>query len=105
MLLMIGFTPSTGTLLVLALFGFALSGSFAMVLALLSEYGNDSAGSARLTAMVFFVTYVVAAVGPLLIGALVAATDSWPLIYSVLAVLCLGQAAFVIPLRRDVRIG
>jgi cyanate permease len=55
--------------------------------------------------MVFFVTYVLAALGPLLIGALIAATDSWPLIYSVLAILCLAQAAFVVPLRRNVRIG
>jgi CP family cyanate transporter-like MFS transporter len=75
------------------------------VLALLSEYGNDSAGSTRLTAMVFFVTYVVAALGPLVIGALIAATDSWPLVYAVLALLCLAQVAFVLPLRHNVRIG
>lgn len=105
MLLVIGFAPDTATLPVLILFGFALSGSFALVLALLSEYGSDAAGSARLTAMVFFVTYVLAALGPLFIGALIAATDSWPLVYSVLAILCLAQAAFVVPLRRDVRIG
>lgn len=105
MLVVIGFAPGSATLPVLAVFGFTLSGSFALVLALLSEYGSDAAGSARLTAMVFFVTYVLAALGPLLIGALIAATDSWPLIYSVLAILCLAQAAFVVPLRRNVRIG
>ena len=105
MLLMIGFTPDTATLAVLAIFGFTLSGSFALVLALLSEYGSDAAGSARLTAMAFFVTYVLAALGPLVIGALIAATGSWPLVFSVLAALCLAQVAFVVPLRRDVRIG
>jgi CP family cyanate transporter-like MFS transporter len=105
MLVLIGFVPDVATLLVLAVFGFTLSGSFALVLALLSEYGNDSAGSTRLTAMVFFVTYVVAALGPLVIGALIAATDSWSLVYSVLALLCLAQVAFVLPLRHNVRIG
>ena len=105
MLVLIGFVPDVATLLVLAVFGFTLSGSFALVLAFLSEYGNDSAGSTRLTAMVFFVTYVVAALGPLVIGALIAATDSWPLVYSVLAFLCLAQVAFVLPLRHNVRIG
>lgn len=104
-LLLIGFVPTTATLLVLAVFGFALSGSFAMVLALLSEYGSDAAGSARLTAMVFFVTYVLAALGPLVIGAVIAATDSWPFVYSILAVLCLAQAACVAPLRHGIRIG
>jgi len=104
-LLVIGFFPNTATLPVLAIFGFALSGSFALVLALLSEYGRDGAGSEKLTAMVFFVTYVVAAIGPLLIGRLVGATGSWPVVYSVLAVICLVQLAFVKPLRRGVRIG
>lgn len=104
-LLVIGYFPNTATLPVLAIFGFALSGSFALVLSLLSEYGRDGAGSERLTAMVFFVTYVVAAIGPLFIGRLVGATGSWPVVYSVLAAICLAQLAFVRPLRRDVRIG
>ncbi len=104
-LVLIGFAPDVATLPVLAIFGFSLSGSFAIVLSLLSEYGRDAAGSSRLTAMVFFVTYVLAALAPLLLGALVGATASWPLAYSVLALFCLAQAACIVPLRRGVRIG
>jgi CP family cyanate transporter-like MFS transporter len=104
-LVLIGFAPDMATLPVLAIFGFSLSGSFAIVLSLLSEYGRDAAGSSRLTAMVFFVTYVLAALAPLLLGALVGATASWPLAYSVLALFCLAQAACIVPLRRGVRIG
>jgi len=90
------FTPG----LVLLIFGFVLSGSFAMTLGLLSEYSRDSASAARLTAMVFFITYTVAAAGPLIAGALLDFFDSWSLVFTVLGIAALLQLLTIIPLRR-----
>jgi CP family cyanate transporter-like MFS transporter len=85
---------------VLLIFGFVLSGSFAMTLGLLSEYSRDSASAARLTAMVFFITYTIAAAGPLIAGTLLDFFDSWSLVFTFLGGAALLQLLTVIPLRR-----
>ena len=82
----------------------ALGGGFAMGLALLSEYARDGGGSARITAMAFSVTYLTAAVGPLLAGVLLDTVGSWPLVYGLLVVVVLLQLPAIIPMRRGVRI-
>lgn len=103
-LLVIGVAPGFAPPLVLAVLGFTLSGSFAMALGLLSEYAPDAAGSARLTAMAFFVTYTVAAFGPFAAGALMDAANSWPLVFSILAAVSLLQGVAALRLRRDTTI-
>jgi len=103
-LLVIGLAPGFAPPLVLVILGFTLSGSFAMALGLLSEYAPDAAGSARLTAMAFFVTYTVAAFGPFIAGALMDAVDSWPLVFSLLAGVALLQAVAALRLRRGVTV-
>lgn len=104
-LLAIGWLPEFYPWISLLVFGFFLSGTFAMLLGLLSEYSPDSTSAATLTAMAFFVTYTVAATGPLLSGFLLDAFDSWPMVYSALAVVALAQLLLVKPLRRKVSIG
>ncbi len=103
--LWIGWAPAVGTVLAVVLLGTALGGSFAVGLALLSEFTEDAAASARLTGMAFAVTYLTAALGPLTAGILMDSFDSWPLVYGLLAVVCLAQLATIPALRRGVRIG
>lgn len=103
-LVWIGWAPQTATGLAVAVFGAALGGGFAVGLALLSEFAGDAAGSARLTAMAFFVTYLAASLGPLLAGGLMDAFDSWPLVFGMLALVSLVQLVTIPALRRGVRI-
>ena len=91
--LVIGVAPQAATAVVVTVFGISLGGGFAMGLALLSEWAHDGPGSARLTAMAFSVTYLTASFGPLIAGALLDAYDSWPLVYALLALVCLVQLA------------
>jgi CP family cyanate transporter-like MFS transporter len=103
--IMIGWAPGALTVIVIIAFGLTLGAGFAMGLALLSEYGADAAGSARLTAMAFSVTYLVAATGPVVAGLFLDRFQSWQLVFSLLAVACLVQFATIPALRRGVHIG
>lgn len=103
-LLALAWAPTTLTLVVVAAFGVALGAGFAMALALLSEFAADAAASARLTAMAFAVTYLTAAWGPLVAGAVLDRFDSWPLVYVLLGVAAIGQLAAIPALRRGVRV-
>jgi CP family cyanate transporter-like MFS transporter len=100
----IGWAPGFLTVVMVTVLGASLGAGFAMGLALLSEYAADGAGSARLTAMAFSVTYICAAMGPLVAGALLDGFDSWPLVFSILMVVCLAQFAAIPALRRGVQI-
>ncbi len=97
-LLAIGWLPEFYPWIPLLIFGFFLSGTFAMLLGLLSEYSSSAPSAARLTAMAFFITYTVAAFGPFFSGVLLDTFDSWPMVYSVLAVIALSQLLVVKPL-------
>lgn len=103
-LVLIGVAPGAGTVVAVTTLGLGLGAVFTMGLALLSEFSADAAGSARLTAMAFFVTYLAACVGPLVAGVLLDALDSWPLVYLLLAGLTLAQVATVPALRRGSRV-
>ena len=81
-----------------------MSGVFAMLLGLLSEYSKDAAGAARLTAMAFFITYTVAAAGPLIAGVLLDHFDSWSMVFTILAGVAALQLLTVLPLRRNVHV-
>lgn len=96
----VGFAPSLLTWEMLALNGIGLGGSFALGVVLLSEYAASPESSATLTALAFLIAYGMGALGPVVMGTLIGATGSWPLVFTVLAVLCLGQIAAVLPLRR-----
>ena len=101
-LVIIGSAPDLLPALVLLACGFGLGASFSMGLVLLSEYARDADASARLTAMAFFVCYLVAALGPFLTGWVLDVTGDWSALFWLLALVCVAQAATVIPLRRGV---
>lgn len=101
-LLAIAFTPHFMPIAVLMAFGLSHSGGFTIALAMLSEYSRDAASSARLTAMAFSVTFIIAALGPLISGAVLQWSGSWPLVYALLALVCLGQLPPIIRLRRGI---
>jgi len=90
--------------LILLILGFFLSGTFAMTLGLISEYSKDSASAARLSAMTFFITYTVAAAGPLIAGVLLDYFDSWSMVFTILAGIAVLQLLTVLPLRRNVHV-
>ena len=103
-LLVIGLAPGFLTTGVLIVGGIGLGGTFALGLVLLSEYCVDAAGAARLTAMAFFVSYALAALGPLLTGVILQVWDSWPLVFEFLAAVGLCQLLTVLPLKRGLLI-
>ncbi len=103
-LTLVAFAPTFAPPLVLAIFAFSLSGGFAMALGLLSEYAHDAAGSARLTAMAFSVTYTVAAFGPFIAGALMDAIDSWTLVFALLGGVTIVQLVTVPMLKQNVNV-
>lgn len=96
-------TPGAAVLWVVAV-GFALGATFAMGLALLSEFAHDAHSSARLTAMAFFVTYSTASLGPIIAGALLDAGWTWRGVYVLVALAGAAQLLTVVPLRRGVQI-
>ena len=103
-LISIAWLPDFLPWLALLIFGFFLSGTFAMSLGLIGEYSKDSASAARLAAMTFFITYTVAAAGPLVAGVLLDYFDSWPLVFTILAGVAALQLLTVLPLRRNVHV-
>jgi MFS transporter, CP family, cyanate transporter len=103
-LALIAWDPNLATVAVASVFGVVLGGTFAMGLALLSEWGVDAPSSARLTAMAFSVTYLTASFGPLVAGGLLDVTQSWALVFALLVAASIGQLITVPALRRGVRI-
>lgn len=98
-------SSATGLVLVwVVLVGFTLGGTFAMGLALLSEFAHDAHSSARLTAMAFFVTYSTASLGPIVAGVLLDSGWSWTGVYLLVALAAATQLGTVIPLRRGSRV-
>lgn len=90
-LVAIAVAPQVAPAAMLFLFAFNLSGGFAMALGLLSGYATDARQSTELTAMAFFVTYSVAALGPLVAGIIMDVIDSWSVIYLLLAAVTLSK--------------
>ena len=99
-LLSLGYTPGFLTVVVLFLFGFTNAGGFTIGLSMLSEFSPDAPSASRLTAMAFAVTYLLAAVGPAVAGAILDAAGSWTLVYVALAVIALLQLPALLPLRK-----
>ena len=92
--------PTFVTPITLFLFGMSNSGGFAMSLGMLSEFAPDASASARLTAMAFTVTYLVAALGPTIAGGILQVSNSWITVFLVLAVIALAQLPAIAPLRK-----
>jgi CP family cyanate transporter-like MFS transporter len=65
--------------------GLGIGGLFPLALTLPLDYSADPEEAARLTAMAFFVGYIVAAVGPVEVGALRDATGGYAIPFGALA--------------------
>src|SRR5215217_4774548 len=71
--------------------GLWIGGLFPLALTLPLDYSADADEAGRLTAMTFFVGYVVAAVGPVAVGALRDATGGYAVPFVALAMLSVGM--------------
>jgi CP family cyanate transporter-like MFS transporter len=73
--------------------GLGVGGLFPLTLTLPLDYSADADEAGRLTAMTFFVGYVVAAVGPVAVGALRDATGGYTVPFVALAALSVAMLA------------
>jgi CP family cyanate transporter-like MFS transporter len=91
--------PDAAPLLWVGLVGIGQGGGFALGMVKLVDYAPSPAASARLSALVFLVSYSVASLGPFGFGALhdVTGDYSWP--FAALALVCAVQLALVPRLR------
>jgi CP family cyanate transporter-like MFS transporter len=86
--------PSGAPYLWVVLLGIGQGGSFGLGLLLFSLRTRTTAATARLSAQAQTVGYLLAATGPLLVGALHDVTDSWSVPVALLIVLLIPQVVF-----------
>jgi CP family cyanate transporter-like MFS transporter len=94
-LFLIVIAPSQLAYLAILVFGFGIGGGFAVGMVLIIDYTRDRAEAARLSAMTFFVGYVVASAGPVLIGVIHDATGNFRTGYVVLFLVSLGHMSLI----------
>jgi MFS transporter, CP family, cyanate transporter len=92
-------TPGAAPYVMALVLGFGLGAGFTLGLVLLVDYAPDPTASARLSALTFLVSYLSAAMGPLLGGALRDTTGAFTATIVVLVVLQVGQILLVSTLR------
>jgi MFS transporter, CP family, cyanate transporter len=94
--------PDAAAWVWVGLLGIGLGSGFAIGLVLFADYSVSPAASARLSAMVFLVSYSAAAAGPVVVGALRDATGSYTVPFTLLLVLLVpqGLAAMLLHPRR-----
>ncbi len=73
--------------------GLGQGAAFSLALVLLVDYAETPAGSGRLTAMTFFVSYTIASFGPTVTGALRDLTGNFQVIWLLMSLLMLVQMA------------
>ncbi len=95
----IGVAPTAAPWFWAALIGFGQGSAFALALVLLVRFAATPHASGGLSAMGFLVGYVVASVGPLLMGALRDATGGFHVVWIVLAAVMLPQLVLCVTLR------
>jgi CP family cyanate transporter-like MFS transporter len=100
----VGFIPQIAPLVFISVQGIGLGGTFSLGIALLSEYSATPADAARLTALTFLVSYILGALGPVLMGILLSAHHSWELLYGILGVLLICQLLLALPLKRGLTV-
>ena len=88
--------PDGGPWMWVTLLGLGQGAAFALGLVLLVDYSATPAGSGRLAAMAFFVSYTAASFGPASMGAVRDLTHGFHATWAVLTVLMLVQAGLVL---------
>jgi MFS transporter, CP family, cyanate transporter len=91
--------PDAAPIVWIGLLGLGQGGGFALGLVKLVDYAPSPAASARLSALVFLVSYSTASLGPLVFGALRDATGGFTVPYVLLVVVLIGQLVLVPRLR------
>lgn len=91
--------PEAAAPLWVVLMGLGQGGGFALGLVKLVDYAPSPAASARLSALVFLVSYSSASLGPLVFGALRDGTGGFTTPYAVLAAVVVAQLSLVPRLR------
>jgi len=91
--------PESGAWVWVTLLGLGQGAAFALGLVLLVDYSATPAGSGRLAAMAFFVSYTVASFGPASMGAVRDLTHGFHATWLVLATLMVVQAGLVLLMR------
>jgi len=79
--------------------GLGQGAAFSLALVLLVDYAETPAGSGRLTAMTFFVSYTIASFGPTVMGALRDLTGDFQVIWLLLALMALVQMAIAMQMK------
>ena len=91
--------PGSAPVAWVGLMGLGQGGGFALGLVKLVDYAPSPEASARLSALVFLVSYSTASMGPLVFGALHDATGGFTVPYALLALVLAAQLALVPGLR------
>jgi MFS transporter, CP family, cyanate transporter len=91
--------PDAAPWLSVCVLGLGQGAAFSLALVLLVDYAETPAGSGRLTAMVFFVSYTIASFGPTVTGALRDLTGDFHVIWLLMTVLMLVQVALAIQMK------
>ena len=86
-------TPDSAPWVWVCLLGLGQGAAFSLALVLLVDYAQTPAGSGRLTAMAFFVSYTIASFGPTATGALRDLTGDFHAIWVLMALMMLVQIA------------
>lgn len=87
--------PLAAPVVWMVVLGLGLGASFALGLVLLVAYASGPTASERLTAMAFLVSYALAAVGPVVFGAILDATGGVRVPWLVMVAVCLVQLCLV----------
>ena len=91
--------PDAAAWLWVCVLGLGQGAAFSLALVLLVDYAETPAGSGRLTAMTFFVSYTIASFGPTVTGALRDLTGDFHAIWLLMALLTLVQMALAMQMR------
>ena len=95
--------PDAGAWVWVCVLGLGQGASFSLGLVLLVDYAETPAGSGRLAAMAFFMSYTIASFGPTVSGALRDLTGDFHVIWLVMAALMLVQMALAMQMRPGLR--
>jgi CP family cyanate transporter-like MFS transporter len=79
--------------------GLGQGAAFSLALVLLIDYAQTPAGSGRLTAMAFFVSYTIASFGPTVTGALRDLTGDFHVIWLLMSLMMLVQMALAMQMK------
>jgi CP family cyanate transporter-like MFS transporter len=79
--------------------GLGQGAGFSLAIVLLVDYAQTPAGSGRLTAMTFFVSYTIASLGPTVMGGLRDLTGNFRMLWLLLALMTLIQMALAMQLK------